>query len=72
MEDRTIEPKRFNYLIWKLNRFELTGREKHFIELTRLHFLEKGDLNEEQKVILECLYKEKMAWVKQGLIRETS
>jgi len=53
-----------------LNRFELTRCEKQFLELVTSYFDQKGILTEEQEVILEGLYREKMRWARLGLIRE--
>ncbi len=61
-----------NYLIHRLNRFELTRRERQFIELTKGYFAEKGSLNDQQQVILEGLYNEKLRWARLGLIKEKS
>jgi len=54
----------------KLNRFELTRCEKQFLELVTGYFDQKGILTEEQEVILEGLYREKMRWARLGLISE--
>ena len=58
------------YFMSKLNRFELTRCEKQFLELVTSYFDQKGILTEEQEVILEGLYREKMRWARLGLIRE--
>jgi hypothetical protein len=63
-----MDPKRFNYLVSGLIRFELTGREKLFFELLKGWFREKGELTEEQEMILEGIYTEKVRWYKLGLI----
>ena len=65
---RVMDLKRFNYLVSRLNRFELTRREKQFFDLVRGSFREKGELTEEQEVILEGIYREKVRWHKLGFI----
>ena len=67
-----MEPRRLNYLVSRLNRFELTRCEKEFIESAKVYFRERGELMEEQGKILEGIYNEKLRWAKLGLIREKS
>lgn len=54
----------------KLNRFELTRCEKQFLERVRSYFKHKGTLTEEQEVVLEGLYREKIRWARSGLSSE--
>jgi hypothetical protein len=50
----------FESIISALIKYELTKNEERFITLIRAHFREShGMLNEEQKSILEGLYREK-------------
>lgn len=65
-------PKRLNYLISRLNRFELTRGEKQLVELTKASFRSKGELAKEEEVILEGIYKQKLRWTKLGLFAEKS
>jgi hypothetical protein len=65
-----MDRKRLNYLISRLNRFELTQCEKKFIELAKGCYRDKEKLTEQQEMILEGIYKEKLRWAKLGLIRE--
>ena len=65
-----MDSKRLNYLIFRLNRFELTQCEKKFIELAKGCYIDKGGLTEQQEMILEGIYKEKLKWAKLGLVRE--
>ena len=67
-----MEPRQLNYLVSRLNRFELTRCEKDFIESTKVYFRERCELTEEQEKILEGIYSEKLRWSKLGLIREKS
>ena len=61
-----MEPRRLNYLVSRLNRFELTRCEKDFIESTKVYFRERCELTEEQEKILEGIYNEKLRWAKLG------
>ena len=65
-----MDANRLKYFMSKLNRFELTRCEKQFLELVTSYFDQKGILTEEQEVILEGLYREKMGWARLGLISE--
>ena len=67
-----MEPRRLNYLVSRLSRFELTRCEKRFIELLKSYHREECELTEEQETILQGLYNEKLNWAKLGLIREKS
>ncbi len=64
------DPKRLKYLMSGLNRFKLTRCEKQFLELVKGYFEQKGVLTEEQEVMLEGLYREKVRWARLGLISE--
>ena len=63
-----MTPKRLSSILSGLKRFELTQREKQFLELVKAYFGERGDLTEEQEAILEGLHREKTNWEKLGLI----
>jgi len=65
-----MDSKRLSYLISRLNHFELTQCEKHFIELVKPSFRERGRLTEGQEMILEGIYREKLRWRDLGLINE--
>ncbi len=67
-----MELRRLNYLVTRLNRFELTRCEKEFIESAKVYFRERGELTGEQEKILEGIYNEKLRWTKLGLIGEKS
>jgi uncharacterized membrane-anchored protein len=65
-----MDPKRLNYLVSTLNRVELTQQEKQFIQLAKGSFNQRGKPTEEQEVIFEGICKEKLRWIKLGLINE--
>jgi len=63
-----MTPKRLSSILSGLKRFELTQREKQFLELVKAYFGERGGLTEEQETILEGIHREKMNWERLGLI----
>jgi hypothetical protein len=63
-----MDPKRLSSILSRLNRFELTQREKHFLELVKAYFGERGCLTEQQEAILEGIHREKLNWERLGLI----
>ena len=54
----------FKSIVSALRRYALTEGEKHFVDLAEVYFAEKGVLNEEQKSVLEGIYREKKKWGK--------
>jgi hypothetical protein len=63
-----MTPKRLSSILSGLKRFELTEREKQFLELVKAYFGERGGLTEEQEAILEGIHREKTNWERLGLI----
>jgi uncharacterized membrane-anchored protein len=53
---------RFKCILSALERYELTFREKQFIETIKKYFNDKGKLTDQQKSILEGIYREKI-WI---------
>ena len=51
---------RFKCILSVLNWYELTWREKQFVEAVKRYFNENGILTEQQESILEGIYREKM------------
>ena len=54
-----MNDKRFKCILVGLNRYELTLREKQFIEAVEKYFNEKGVLTGQQESILKGIYREK-------------
>ena len=50
---------RFKCILSVLNWYELTWREKQFVEAVKRYFNENGILTEQQESILEGIYREK-------------
>ena len=55
-----MNDKRLKCILVGLNRYELTLREKQFIEAVEKYFNEKGVLTGQQESILEGIYREKI------------
>ena len=60
-----MDKERLKCIISGLNRFELTGLEKRFVQSVEQSFKEKSMLTDQQESILEGVYREKT-----GLIRD--
>ena len=63
-----MTPKRLSSILSGLKHFELTEREKQFLELVKAFFGERGHLTEGQEAILEGIHREKLNWERLGLI----
>ena len=57
-----MDRQRFKCILSVLERFELTWREKQFIETIKEYFDGNGRLTDQQKSILEGIYREKK-WI---------
>ena len=57
-----MEKERFKCILSVLDRYELTLGEKQFVETIKKYFNDKGKLTDQQKSILEGIYKEKI-WI---------
>jgi len=60
-----MDKERLECIMSGLNRYELTGQEKRFVQSVGQYFKEKSILTDQQESILESIYREKT-----GLIRE--
>ncbi len=54
-----MDDKRLQCILVGLKRYELTLRERQFIEAVEKYFSEKGMLTDQQQSILEGIYTEK-------------
>ncbi len=59
-----MDKERLKCIMSGLNRYELTGLEKRFVQSVEQYFKEKSMLRDQQESILEGVYREKT-----GLIR---
>ncbi len=60
-----MDKERLKCIMSGLNRYELTGLEKRFVQSVEQYFKEKSMLTDQQESILEGVYREKT-----GLIRD--
>ena len=61
-----MDKERIECIMSGLNRYDLTGLEKRFVQSVGQYFKEKSMLTDQQESILEGVYREKT-----GLIRNT-
>jgi hypothetical protein len=61
-----MDKERLKCIMSGLNRYELTGLEKRFVQSVKQYFKEKSMLTDQQESILESVYREKT-----GFIRKT-
>jgi uncharacterized membrane-anchored protein len=62
---------RFKCILSVLNRYELTWREKQFVEAVKRYFNENGILTEQQESILEGIYREKK-WIRKTIFSQNN
>jgi uncharacterized membrane-anchored protein len=55
--------ERFKCILSVLERFELTLREKQFVEAVKKYFNENGKVTDQQESVLEGIYREKI-WIR--------
>jgi len=58
-----MDRKRFKGILSALERYQLTMREKQFVEGVEKYFHEKGKVTDQQESILEGIYREK-TWIR--------
>jgi hypothetical protein len=62
-----MDDKRLRCILIGLKKYELTFREKQFIEAVEKYFNEKGVLTGQQESILEGIYMEKI-WIRKTFL----
>ncbi len=55
-----MDQERFKCIRSLLGRYELTVREKQFLEAVEKYFSENGKVTDQQESVLEGIYREKM------------
>ena len=60
-----MDQERLECILSVLERYELTTREKQFVEAVAEYFREKGKITDQQESVLEGIYREKM-WIKKA------
>jgi len=66
-----MDDKRLNRILVGLKRYELTLREKQFIEAVEKYFHEKSVLTDQQESILEGIYREKV-WIRKTFFSQNN
>ena len=62
-----MEKERLECIMSGLDRYELTGLEKRFVQSVGLYFKEKSMLTEQQESILEGVYREKTGFIRSAV-----
>ena len=65
-----MEEKRFKCILLLLEHYELTVRERQFIEAVEKYFHENRKVTDQQESILQGIYKEKI-WARKALFSES-
>jgi hypothetical protein len=63
----TMDKERFECVMSGLNRYELTGQERRFVQSVEQSFLEKGMLTNQQESTLEGVYREKTGFIRNAV-----
>ena len=62
-----MDKGRLECIMSGLNRYELTGLEKRFVQSVGQYFKEKSMLTEQQESILEGVYREKTGFIRNAV-----
>ena len=62
-----MNKERLECIVSGLNRYELTGLEKRFVQSVGQYFKEKSMLTEQQESILEGVYREKTGFIRNAV-----
>jgi len=66
-----MDQKNFIYVISVLGRYELTLREKQFVEAVKKYFNENKKVTNQQESILEGIYREKI-WIRKTFFNQNN
>jgi len=66
-----MDQERFKRIVSVLERDELTLREKQFVEAVKKYLNENGRVTDQQKSLLEGIYKEKI-WMKKAFFSQNN
>lgn len=66
-----MDQERIKNILSALNHCELTLRERQFLQAVRKYFNEKGTVTDQQRSILEGLYREKR-WMGKAFLSQNS
>jgi hypothetical protein len=63
-----MDKERLECIMSGLNRYELTGLEKRFVQSVEQYFQEKSMLTNQQESILEGVYREKTGFIRNAVL----
>ena len=63
-----MDKERLECIMLGLNRYELTGLEKRFVQSVEQYFQEKSMLTNQQESILEGVYREKTGFIRNAVL----
>jgi hypothetical protein len=62
-----MDKERLECIMSGLNRYELTGLEKRFVQSVEQYYKEKSMLTDQQESILEGVYREKTGFIRNAV-----
>ena len=62
-----MDKERIECIMSGLNRYDLTGLEKRFVQSVEQYFKEKSMLTDQQESILEGVYREKTGFIRNAV-----
>jgi uncharacterized membrane-anchored protein len=65
-----MDQERFKRIRSLLEQYELTMREKQFLEAVEKYFSENGKVTDQQESVLEGIYREKM-WIRKAFLSQS-
>ena len=62
-----MDKERLTCIMSRLNRYELTGLEKRFVQSVEQYYKEKSMLTDQQESILEGVYRERTGFIRNAV-----
>jgi len=62
-----MDKERLECIMSGLNRYELTGLEKRFVQSVEQYFKKKSRLTDQQESVLERVYREKTRFIRNAI-----
>ncbi len=62
-----MDKERLECIMSGLNRYELTGLEKRFVQSVEQYFKKKSMLTDQQESVLESVYREKTRFIRNAI-----
>jgi hypothetical protein len=63
-----MDKERLECIMSGLNRYELTGLEKRFVQSVEQYYKEKSMLTDQQESILEGVYRERTGFIRNAVL----